>query len=86
MNMKKCPILRLIFSGLMLIGLGLSYGSSGEVLASEKQVSAMPSLSQFDQGSLRKADETVTMSDLFDYKTAQTEGCGTALSKVTARE
>jgi hypothetical protein len=26
------------------------------------------------------------MSDLFDYKTAQTEGGGTALSEVTARE
>jgi hypothetical protein len=26
------------------------------------------------------------MLDLFDYKTAQTEGGGTALSKVTARE
>ena len=40
-----------------------------------------------DRGSIKKADETVTMSDLFDYKTARTEGGGTpALSKKTDRE
>lgn len=39
-----------------------------------------------DRESVRQADETVTMSDLFDYKTAQTEGAVTALSKVTLRE
>ncbi len=39
-----------------------------------------------DRGSIRKADETVTMSDLFDYKTAQTEGGIPALSKITVRE
>lgn len=39
-----------------------------------------------DHGSIRKADETVTMSDLFDYKTAQTEGDIPALSKITVRE
>lgn len=39
-----------------------------------------------DHGSIRKADETVTMSDLFDYKTAQTEGGIPALSKITMRE
>jgi hypothetical protein len=39
-----------------------------------------------DRGSIRKADETVTMSDLFDYKTAQTEGDISALSKITVRE
>lgn len=39
-----------------------------------------------DHGSIRKADETVTMSDLFDYKTAQTEGGIPALSKITLRE
>lgn len=39
-----------------------------------------------DRGSIRKADETVTMSDLFDYKTAQTEGDFPALSKVSVRE
>ncbi len=39
-----------------------------------------------NRGSIRKADETVTMSDLFDYKTAQTEGDISALSKITVRE
>jgi hypothetical protein len=39
-----------------------------------------------DHGSIRKADETVTMSDLFDYKMAQTEGDIPALSKITVRE
>lgn len=39
-----------------------------------------------DHGSVRKADETVTMSDLFDYKTVQTEGGVNALSKITLRE
>lgn len=39
-----------------------------------------------DRGSIRKADETVTMSDLFDYKTAQTDGGIPALSKITVRE
>jgi len=146
-------MLCLAVSWLMLIGLGLSYGTSGEVFASEKQVSAMPSPSQssmplysfrlpdidgrpvdlktfkgkvllivntasicgntpqyaglqemydryrdrrfealpfpandFGQQEPGTADEAVTMLDLFDYKTAQTEGGGTALSKVTARE
>jgi len=145
-------MLCLIVSWLMLIGLVLSYGTSGEVFASEKQVSAMPSPSQssiplcsfrlpdvdgrldlktfqekvllivntasicgntpqyaglqeiynryrdrgfevlafsvndFGLQELGTADEAVTMSDLFDNKTAQTEGGGTALSEVTARE
>lgn len=39
-----------------------------------------------DRGSIRKADETVTMSDLFDYKTAQVEGGIPVLSKITVRE
>lgn len=39
-----------------------------------------------DHGSISKADETVTMSDLFDYKMAQTEGGISALSKITVRE
>ena len=39
-----------------------------------------------DHGSVRKADETVVMSDLFDYRTTQTEGGISALSKVTVRE
>ncbi|TKB92233.1 MAG: hypothetical protein E8D40_07155 [Nitrospira sp.] len=39
-----------------------------------------------DRGSIRKADETVTMSDLFDYKTAQAEGGIPVLSKITVRE
>ena len=39
-----------------------------------------------DHGSIRKADETVMMSDLFDYKTTQTEGGSPALSKITLRE
>lgn len=40
-----------------------------------------------DYASIKKADETVVMLDLFDYKSAQTEGGGApALSKVTQRE
>ena len=39
-----------------------------------------------DRGSIRKADETVTMSDLFDYKTAQTEDGIPVRSKITVRE
>jgi len=39
-----------------------------------------------DRGSIRKADETVTMSDLFDYKTSQVEGGIPVLSKITVRE
>ena len=39
-----------------------------------------------DRGSVRKTDETVTMSDLFDYKAVQTEGGMNALSKITLRE
>jgi hypothetical protein len=38
------------------------------------------------RGSIRKADETVTMSDLFDYKAIQTEGGIPVLSKITVRE
>lgn len=39
-----------------------------------------------DHASIKKADEIVTMSDLFDYKTARTEGGGVpALSKKTDR-
>ena len=39
-----------------------------------------------DHASTKKADEIVTMTDLFDYKTARTEGGGTpALSKKTER-
>jgi len=39
-----------------------------------------------DHASIKKADEIVTMSDLFDYKTARTEGGGApALSKKTDR-
>jgi len=36
-----------------------------------------------DRGSIRKADETITMSDVFDYKTAQTENGTPVLSKIT---
>ena len=39
-----------------------------------------------DRGSIRKADETVTMPDLFDYKVEQTDGGVPALSKITLRE
>jgi len=40
-----------------------------------------------DYAGIRKADETVTMSDLFDYKTAQAEGGGApAPSKKTEHE
>jgi hypothetical protein len=39
-----------------------------------------------DRGSIRIADETVTMSDLFDYRATQTEGDIPALSKITVRE
>jgi hypothetical protein len=39
-----------------------------------------------DHGSIRKADETVMMSDLFDYKVVQTEGGIPVLSKITVRE
>lgn len=39
-----------------------------------------------DHASIKKADEIVTMSDLFDYKAARTEGGGApALSKKTER-
>ena len=38
-----------------------------------------------DRGSIKRADETVTMAELFDYKTARTEGGGTTLSKKTDR-
>jgi hypothetical protein len=39
-----------------------------------------------DHASVRKADETVTMSDLFDYKKAQVDGGPSPLSKRTERE
>jgi hypothetical protein len=39
-----------------------------------------------DHGSIRKTDETVTMSDLFDYKVPQMESGTSALSKITVRE
>jgi len=40
-----------------------------------------------DYASIKKADETVVMLDLFDYKSAQTEGGNApALSKATQRE
>lgn len=39
-----------------------------------------------DRASIKKADEIVTMSDVFDYKTARTEGgAAPALSKRTDR-
>ena len=40
-----------------------------------------------DYAGIQKADETVVMLDLFDYKSAQTEGgSAPALSKTTERE
>lgn len=39
------------------------------------------SVSYADHASIRKANETVTLSDLFDYKTARSEGGGTRLSQ-----
>ncbi len=40
-----------------------------------------------DYAGIKKADETVVMLDLFDYKSAQTEGgSAPALSKTTERE
>jgi hypothetical protein len=36
--------------------------------------------------SIKKTEKTVTMSELFDYKTARTEGDGQVLSKKTDRE
>jgi hypothetical protein len=39
-----------------------------------------------DHSSIRKADETVMMSDLFDYRTTQTEDGTPALSKIALRE
>ena len=40
-----------------------------------------------DYASIKKADETVVMLDLFNYKSAQTEGGGApVLSKATERE
>jgi hypothetical protein len=40
-----------------------------------------------DRAGIRKSDKTVTMSELFDYKTARTEGgSGQVLSKKTDRE
>ena len=40
-----------------------------------------------DYASIKKADETVVMLDLFDYKSAQADGGGApALSKATERE
>lgn len=40
-----------------------------------------------DRAGIQKSDKTVTMSELFDYKTARTEGAnGQVLSKKTDRE
>ena len=49
------------------------------------EVLAFPA-NDFGQQDPGTADEAVTMSAFFDYKTAQVEGGGTALAKVTARE
>jgi hypothetical protein len=80
---------------LMLMGWALITACTG----SEAPSSSMPSSADWskigdtdvftyyaDHGSLKKADETVTLSDLFDYQTAQTEGGVDALSKITLRE
>ncbi len=82
--------------GLFLMGWALSTGCTGSEAPSSPSIPSSADWSKIgdtdgytyyaDRGSVRKADETVTLSDLFDYKTAQTDGGAEALSKITLRE
>lgn len=82
--------------GLLLMGWAVSAACTGSEAPSGSSIPSSADWSKIgdtdgytyyaDPGSVRKADETVTLSDLFDYKTAQTEGGAEALSKITLRE
>ncbi len=69
---------------------GCSAGDDGSALKSAADWAKVGETDNYgyyaDYASIKKADETVVMSDLFDYKAPQTDGGPAALSKVTQRE
>jgi len=87
--MQRLLVLAALSCGLMTACTGneTPSGLSANTTAEWTKIGDTETYSYYaDRGSIRKADETVVMSDLFDYQTTQTEGGIQALSKVTVRE
>lgn len=87
--MKRLLVLLMLSGGLMAACTGGEppSGSSQSATAEWTKIGETETYTYYaDHGSIRKADETVLMSDLFDYKTSQTEGGISAFSKITVRE
>lgn len=87
--MQRLLVLAVLSGGLMAACTGgeTPTGSSPSAAAEWTKIGETETYIYYaDHGSIRKADETVMMSDLFDYKTTQTEGGISSLSKLTVRE
>lgn len=87
--MQRLLVLAVLSGGLMAACTGgeTPTGSSPSAAAEWTKIGETETYIYYaDHGSIRKADETVMMSDLFDYKTTQTEAGISALSKLTVRE
>lgn len=87
--MQRLLMLAVLSGGLMAACTGgeTPTGSSPSAAAEWTKIGETETYIYYaDHGSIRKADETVMMSDLFDYKTSQTEAGISALSKLTVRE
>ena len=87
--MQRLLVLTVLSCGLMVACTGgeTPAGSSPSAAAEWTKIGETETYIYYaDHGSIRKADETIVMSDLFDYRTTQTEGGISALSKLTVRE
>lgn len=87
--MQRLLVLAVLSGGLMAACTGSETpaGSSASAAAEWTKIGETETYIYYtDHSSIQKADETVVMSDLFDYRTTQTEGGISALSKLTIRE
>ncbi len=87
--MQRLLVLAVLSGGLMSACTGgeTPSGSSPNAATEWTKIGETETYTYYaDHGSIRKADETVMMSDLFDYKTTQMEGGISVLSKLTIRE
>ncbi len=87
--LRRLSVVLLCCAGLTACGQGDSGGGSDIKPVGEwAKIGETDNYSYYaDYASIKKADETVVMLDLFDYKSPQAEGGGaSALSKATERE
>ena len=80
-----------LLCGVVLVSCGQGDGGSGSGIKPVGEWAKIGETDNYiyyaDYASIKKADETVVMLDLFDYKIAQADGGGApALSKATERE